>query len=63
MAAIFGGHIACKTAWASAKLVKDAIYDELGIPTFSFELDAYDPRVVSAESIKAQLEQFLSIVR
>ena len=58
-AAIFGGHVACKSNWAMAKLVKDRIYDELGIPTLNFELDIFDPRVSSAEDIKHTLGRFL----
>ena len=58
-AAIFGGHVACKSNWAMAKLVKDRIYDELGIPTLNMEMDIFDPRVTSAEDIKCTLGRFL----
>jgi len=61
-AAIFAGHVACKSNWAMAKLVKDRIYDELGIPTLNFELDIFDPRVASAEEIKGSLGRFLDEV-
>ncbi len=61
-AAIFGGHVACKSNWAIAKLVKDRIYDELRIPTLNFELDIFDPRVSSAEDIKHTLGRFLEEV-
>ena len=57
-AAIFAGHIACKANWAIMKLVKDRIWDELGIPTLVFETDLFDPRVVSAEAIRAKFEDF-----
>ena len=60
-AAIFAGHVACKGNWPIMKLVKDRIYDELGIPTLIFELDLMDPRVASMDSIKAQFEDFFSI--
>ncbi|MCX5999449.1 MAG: 2-hydroxyacyl-CoA dehydratase family protein, partial [Chloroflexi bacterium] len=58
-AAIFGGHVACKSNWAIAKLVKDRIRDELGIPTLNMELDVFDPRVATSEHIKAILGDFL----
>jgi benzoyl-CoA reductase subunit B len=61
-AAIFGGHVACKSNWAMAKLVKDRIWDELGIPTLNFELDIFDPRVTSAEDIKSTIGRFLDEV-
>ncbi|MFH1625140.1 MAG: 2-hydroxyacyl-CoA dehydratase family protein [Pseudomonadota bacterium] len=57
-AAIFAGHIGCKYGWASAKLLKDAIQDEVGIPSLFFDFDANDPRVASSETIKAKMEQF-----
>ncbi|MFA4911463.1 MAG: 2-hydroxyacyl-CoA dehydratase family protein [Desulfobacteria bacterium] len=56
--AIFAGHVGCKYGWASAKLLKDAIKEEVGIPTLFFDFDAYDPRVASSETIKAKIEQF-----
>jgi len=57
-AAIFAGHIACKANWAIMKLVKDRIMDELGIPVLIFETDLFDPRIVSAEAIRAKFEDF-----
>ncbi|MEW6034031.1 MAG: 2-hydroxyacyl-CoA dehydratase family protein [Chloroflexota bacterium] len=57
-AAVFAGHVGCKYGWATAKIVRDAIHQELGIPTLSFEVDAFDPRVTSLETIKEKLAQF-----
>lgn len=61
-AVIFAGNTGCKYNWATAQLVKDMIYDELGIPTLSFELDPWDSRVLSLDSIKAKFEQFFEII-
>jgi len=61
-AAVFGGHIACKHTWAIAKLIKDRLYDELGIPTLTIELDVFDPRVASLETIKAKFEDFFEML-
>jgi benzoyl-CoA reductase subunit B len=61
-AAIFAGHIACKANWAIAKLVKDRIHDELGIPVLNLQLDLFDPRVLSAEAIKTTLDRFMTTV-
>ncbi len=61
-AAIFAGHIACKSNWAIAKLVKDRIYEELGVPVLNLQLDLFDSRVLSAEGIKAALDTFLTTV-
>lgn len=61
-AAVFSGHMACKHGWAIAKLIKDMVQDELGIPTMVFDLDCFDPRISSSESIKAKLEDFFSMI-
>ncbi len=59
-AAIFSGNFACKHAWATIKLVKDNIQDELGIPIFIFDIDFVDPRMKSSDTIKAQLQDFIT---
>jgi len=61
-AAIFAGHVACKSNWAVMKLVKDKLYDELGIPTLILEMDLFDPRVASSDTIKAQFDKFFTTV-
>lgn len=61
-AAIFAGNVACKHAWATIKLVKDRIKDELDIPTLTFDLDFVDPRVKSSDAIKSQLEDFFTTI-
>jgi hypothetical protein len=33
----------------------------VGIPTFIFELDAFDPRVATPEVIKAQFDEFFQV--
>jgi benzoyl-CoA reductase/2-hydroxyglutaryl-CoA dehydratase subunit BcrC/BadD/HgdB len=61
-AAVFGGHIACKHTWAIAKLLKDRLYDELGIPTLTIEMDVFDPRVASLDVIKAKFDDFFEML-
>lgn len=61
-AAIFAGHLACKANWAAMKLTKDRIQQEAGIPVFVFELDLFDERVVSSETIQERFETFFSSV-
>ena len=60
-AAVFGGHVACKANWAVAKMAKDKIYDELGIPTLNLELDFFDQRVTSGDAVKASFENFFEL--
>ncbi|MGA2368854.1 MAG: 2-hydroxyacyl-CoA dehydratase family protein [Dehalococcoidia bacterium] len=57
-AVISAGNNGCRYHWAVIQLVKDRIYDELGIPTLSFEMSQWDPRVASTETIKAIFDQF-----
>jgi len=61
-AAIFGGHIACKHTWAIAKLIKDRLYDQLGVPTLTIEMDVFDPRVASLDSVKSQMDEFFDVL-
>jgi len=59
---IFGGNIACKSNWAVAKLVKDKIQEDLGIPICNIELDLFDDRIASSDAVKDQLDEFFSVV-
>lgn len=61
-AALFGGHVACKSNWAIMKLVKDKIREELGIPTLILELDVFDPRVTSSDALRAKFDDFFATV-
>ena len=60
---IFGGNVGCKANWAIAKLVKDRIQEELDIPICNIELDLFDDRVASSDTVKAQLDEFFSMVK
>lgn len=60
-AAIFGGHIACKHSWAIAQMVKDRLYDELGIPSLNLELDVFDPRIADLDTLKAKMDDFITV--
>ena len=60
--AIFAGHIACKSNWAIAKMVKDRIQDEAGVPVLNLQLDLFDPRITSVETIKGIMDNFMTTV-
>ncbi|MCP4575216.1 MAG: 2-hydroxyacyl-CoA dehydratase, partial [Deltaproteobacteria bacterium] len=60
-AAVFGGHVACKGNWAIAKMVKDRIKEETGIPVLNLEVDLFDPRVTSPETARATIENFFEV--
>ncbi len=62
-AAVFSGHMACKHGWAVIKLIKDRVQEELGIPMMVFDLDCFDPRVTSHETVRGKLNDFLSMVK
>jgi len=61
-AAIFGGNHACKSNWAVAKLVKDKIQEDVGIPVCNLELDLFDDRIASSDAIKGQLGQYFDLM-
>lgn len=60
--AIFTGGMACRSAWALAKLAKDALRDELNIPMLPIEADVGDARIVSDDEMKGKMEDFLNII-
>ncbi len=60
-AAVYAGHVACKNAWGIAKLIKDRIEDELNLPVLLFEVDIFDPRITSLDTMKAKLNDFFEI--
>lgn len=60
---VFGGNVGCKANWAIAKLVKDRIQEELGVPICNIELDLFDDRITSSDAVKAQLGEFFTMVK
>ena len=51
------------TGWVRLDFtLKDKLYEELGIPTLNFEIDAVDRRVTSSDAIKSKLDDFLRLV-
>jgi len=61
-AGVFGGNVACKSNWAVAKLVKDKIQEEMGIPICNLELDLFDDRIASSDTIRMQLGQYFEMI-
>lgn len=53
------GHVGCKANWASMKLYKDRVEQEAGIPLLVFEVDLFDPRIISTEQVKAKFADFM----
>ena len=53
-------NLGCKNAWALAKLLKDAIMDQTGIPTLVLEVDLVDERTISGASIRDAIKNFLA---
>jgi len=58
-AVVFGGHTACEQSWAIAQLLKDIVYDELGVRTLIFDCDGLDPRILTSEQMKPKFISFL----
>ena len=59
-AAVFSGNHACKTSWAAAKRVNDALMEVRDIPSLVFEIDFVDPRTFPVVTAKALLSEFFS---
>lgn len=57
-AAIFVGHVACKAGWAAGQVIKEALMDDLDVPTLMLEVDGIDPRIASIEQIRGKFETF-----
>lgn len=62
-AAIFAGHVGCKHSWAVGKLVKDMVTDKFGIPILLFDVDSFDPRYSSPETIRARVKDFMGLIQ
>ncbi len=61
-AAIFSGHMGCKHGWAIAKLIKDRVREEMGIPMLVFDVDCFDPRIASPQTVRSRISDFLSLL-
>ncbi|MFA4835018.1 MAG: 2-hydroxyacyl-CoA dehydratase family protein [Dehalococcoidia bacterium] len=60
--AVFAGHAGCKANWAVAKLVKDAIQEQYGVPTVNIELDFIDSRLTPTDELIKRFDDFLPLV-
>jgi benzoyl-CoA reductase/2-hydroxyglutaryl-CoA dehydratase subunit BcrC/BadD/HgdB len=61
--AIFAGHVGCTHFWAVGKLLKDMIYDNFGVTTLVFDVDALDPRYVGTDIIQSRIRDFMETVK
>ena len=59
-AAVFSGNQSCKHAWAAAKRISDALMDEVGIPSLTWETDLIDKRFTSHAAAKNLLSEFFT---
>ena len=55
---IFTSHIGCKQSVSVAQLIREAVKDELGIPTLIIEVDIGDKRMTPIEAVKKKIEEF-----
>jgi hypothetical protein len=59
-AAVFSGNQSCKHAWAAAKRLSDALMENPGIPSLTWETDLADKRFTPHATTKALLREFFS---
>lgn len=57
--AIYWANIGCPQTCAIIRTVRDALREEVGIPTLVLDCDYLDPSVVSEDDLKEKLESFL----
>ena len=55
------GTMACRNSWGAAKLLSRYVEDELNIPSLIIYADAWDDRVMSWETVKDKLSEFLEM--
>jgi len=55
---VFTGHVACKHAWGSYRLVADFMKKETGLPCLRLEADGWDPRITPMSVVREQLLDF-----
>lgn len=60
--AIFWSHIGCKQGSAMIYWVKEALREQVGIPTLVVDMDILDPSVTSDEAMKEKLEGFFELL-
>jgi len=60
--AIYWAHIGCRQTCATMRIIKDALMEQLGIPTLIMDCDLADPTYVSGEQIKDKLEEFFELL-
>ncbi|MBI4287532.1 MAG: 2-hydroxyacyl-CoA dehydratase [Chloroflexi bacterium] len=56
--AIYWAHVGCRNACALIRTIKDALREQVGIPTVVVEMDILDPSVVTDADMKDKLEGF-----
>lgn len=59
-AAVFSGNQSCKHAWAAAKRISDALMENPGIPSLTWETDLVDKRFTPHPATKSLLREFFS---
>lgn len=55
---IFAGHVGCKHAWASGRMVTDIVEKKYGAPVLTYDLDSGDTRYKSEQEVKDTIYDF-----
>ena len=56
---IWGGHMGCKHSWGIANLMKRVIREETGVPTYLFQIDTMDSRMMNRVQIRRNIYSFI----
>ena len=60
--AIYWAHIGCRQTCATVRIIKDALMEQVGIPTLIIDCDLADPTYVSGKEMKDKLEEFFEML-
>jgi hypothetical protein len=60
--AVYWAHTGCRQACATIRATKDALSEELEIPTMVVDMDIIDPTFVSEDEMKDKLESFFELL-
>ena len=60
--AVYVAHVGCKQGCGMIRPLRDALREELGIPTLVIDADVIDPTIISKENLESKLESFFEML-
>ncbi|MEE9202686.1 MAG: 2-hydroxyacyl-CoA dehydratase family protein, partial [Dehalococcoidia bacterium] len=60
--ALYWAHIGCPQAGASIRILKEALQEQVGVPTLVLDIDVLDPSFVTEDELRDKLEGFFELL-